>query len=55
MAMTLWLNATVGLADAGAFWAGLRLPDVFTVDVTSKKVTRSAPDDPQGISWTPFS
>lgn len=42
MAMTLWLTATVGLTDAGAFWDGLRLPDLLTVDVTSKQVARSA-------------
>ena len=41
MAMTLWLTATVGLADAGAFWADLRLPDLLAVDVTGKQVTRS--------------
>jgi broad specificity phosphatase PhoE len=42
MAMTLWLTSTVGLADPGAFWAGLRLPDLLTVDVTGKQVTRSS-------------
>lgn len=41
MAMTLWLTATVSLPDPGAFWAGLRLPDLLIVDMTSKQVTRS--------------
>lgn len=45
MAMTLWLTATVGLTDAGAFWADLRLPDLFTVDVSGKHVIRSVYDD----------
>jgi broad specificity phosphatase PhoE len=40
MALTLWLTSTVGLADPGAFWAGLRLPDLLAVDVTGKQVTR---------------
>ena len=40
MAMTLWLTATVRLADPGGFWAGLRLPDVFTVDVTGSSIKR---------------
>ncbi|MET0520588.1 MAG: histidine phosphatase family protein [Jiangellaceae bacterium] len=48
MAMTLWLSATVGLADAGAFWADLRLPDVLTVDVTGKRITRALNDIPPG-------
>jgi broad specificity phosphatase PhoE len=46
MAMTLWLTATVGLADPGAFWADLRLPDLLVVDITGKQVTRSVYDDP---------
>lgn len=50
MAMTLWLTSTVGLADPGAFWAGLRLPDLLTVDVAAKQVSRSVSDDPSGIS-----
>jgi broad specificity phosphatase PhoE len=40
MAMTVWLAAMVGVADAGTFWADLRLPDVFTVDVAAKAVAR---------------
>jgi broad specificity phosphatase PhoE len=40
MAMTLWLAAEVGLDDAGAFWTDLRFPDVFTVDVATKAVSR---------------
>ena len=31
MAMTLWLDATVGLADPVAFWSALRMPDVIPV------------------------
>jgi hypothetical protein len=50
MAMTLWLTTTVALADPGAFWANLRLPDLLTVDMAAKQVTRSQPDDPSGIS-----
>jgi hypothetical protein len=49
MAMTLWLAATVGLADAGVFWADLRLPDVLAVDVAATQVTRLAYNTP-GIS-----
>jgi broad specificity phosphatase PhoE len=50
MAMTLWLTAAVGLTDAGAFWAGLRLPDLLTVDVTGKQITRSVYGGPSGLS-----
>ncbi|MFC3729146.1 hypothetical protein [Actinoplanes nipponensis] len=39
--MTLWLTTTVALADPGAFWADLRLPDLLTVDVAAKQVARS--------------
>jgi broad specificity phosphatase PhoE len=39
MAMTLWLT-TVGLPDPGAFWADLRLPDVFEVNVAARSVIR---------------
>jgi broad specificity phosphatase PhoE len=39
MAMTLWLT-TLGLPDPGAFWAQLRLPDVFEVNVATRRVTR---------------
>ena len=48
MAMTLWLTATVGLADPGAFWADLRLPDLLTIDVAGKQVTRLVYNDPAG-------
>ena len=50
MAMTLWLTATVCLTDPGAFWADLRLPDLFTVEVTGKQVTRSVYGGPSGSS-----
>jgi broad specificity phosphatase PhoE len=32
MAITVWLTATIGLDDPGAFWAALRLPDLITLD-----------------------
>jgi broad specificity phosphatase PhoE len=32
MAMTLWLTATTGLADPGAFWEDLRFPDALVVE-----------------------
>lgn len=50
MAMTLWLDATVGLTDPGAFWAGLRLPDLLHVDVSGRQVIRRAYEDPSGVS-----
>lgn len=50
MAITLWLSATVGLADAGTFWAELRLPDLLSVDVTGKQVIRMVYGDCSGIS-----
>ncbi|GAB3825825.1 histidine phosphatase family protein [Kribbella italica] len=31
MAMTLWLTATIGLADPAAFWEDLRFPDALVV------------------------
>lgn len=41
MAMTLWLAAgTPGLADPGAFWADLRLPDAFAVDPDTRTAER---------------
>ncbi|MEV0900816.1 histidine phosphatase family protein [Actinoplanes sp. NPDC049802] len=43
MALTLWLTTTIGLADPGAFWTGLRLPDLLAVDLTGKRVTRPDP------------
>ena len=48
--MTLWLTTTVALADPGAFWADLRLPDLLTVDVAARQVSRCVSDDPSGIS-----
>jgi broad specificity phosphatase PhoE len=39
MALTLWLTATVGLTDPGAFWADLRLPDL-QLDRPSAPLTR---------------
>jgi broad specificity phosphatase PhoE len=50
MAMTLWLSATVGLANPGAFWADLRLPDLLRIDVTDKQVVRLVYGDPSGTS-----
>jgi broad specificity phosphatase PhoE len=50
MAMTLWLTGTVGLTDPGAFWLGLRLPDLFAVDVSGEQVTRLVYGDLSGIS-----
>jgi broad specificity phosphatase PhoE len=40
MAMTLWLTATVGLDDPGAFWAALRFPDAHVVDLSAGTVVR---------------
>jgi len=40
MAMTLWLTATIGLDDPGAFWAGLRFPDAHVVDLSAGAVVR---------------
>ena len=42
MAMTLWLTARIGLADAGAFWADLRFPDAHEVDLAAGTVRRLA-------------
>jgi broad specificity phosphatase PhoE len=39
MAMTIWLTGTVGLPDPAAFWAGLRFPDLFRVDLATGEVT----------------
>ncbi|SFF12421.1 Broad specificity phosphatase PhoE [Actinoplanes philippinensis] len=49
MAMTVWLAATVALADPGAFWADLRLPDLLTVDMAAEQVSRSGSADPPPI------
>jgi broad specificity phosphatase PhoE len=40
MAMTLWLTATIGLDDPGAFWAALRFPDAHVVDLAARTVVR---------------
>ena len=40
MVLTLWLTATIGLADPGAFWTGLSLPDALVVDRDARTVTR---------------
>jgi broad specificity phosphatase PhoE len=40
MAMTLWLTATIGLDDPGAFWAELRFPDARVVDLAARTVVR---------------
>ena len=40
MAMTLWLTATIGLGDAGLFWAELRFPDAQVVDLAAGTVVR---------------
>lgn len=33
LALTVWLAARTGLADPGAFWAALKMPDILTVDL----------------------
>lgn len=40
MAMTLWLTATIQLADPGAFWADLRFPDAHVVDLAAGTCSR---------------
>nr|BFE74107.1 hypothetical protein GCM10020092_074080 [Actinoplanes digitatis] len=40
MAMTLWLATVVDLADPTDFWADLRLPDVFEVDLAARTLNR---------------
>jgi hypothetical protein len=40
MAMTLWLAAIMGIADPVSFWAGLRLPDVFEVNLATRTFGR---------------
>jgi len=40
MAMTVWLAQAIGLADPGAFWADLRLPDLLAVDLAGRAVGR---------------
>ncbi len=46
MAMTVWLSATMNVADPGGFWAGLRFPDVLEVDPGAPFVRRAA------LSWS---
>ncbi len=46
MAMTVWLSATVNVADPGGFWAGLRFPDVLEVDPGAPSVRRP------GLPWS---
>jgi broad specificity phosphatase PhoE len=53
MAITVWLTTTVGLADPGAFWADLRLPDLLTVDVTARQVFRSVSADRRPFASEP--
>jgi len=40
MAMTLWLTASVGLADPGEFWATLTFPDAYVVDLPGRSLSR---------------
>jgi broad specificity phosphatase PhoE len=40
MAMTVWLEDVIGLADPGEFWAGLTFPDLLRVDLSARLVTR---------------
>ncbi len=40
MVMTVWLSERLGLADPGAFWARLRLPDRIGVDLHSRSARR---------------
>lgn len=40
MAMTLWLSAAIPIADPAGFWAQLRFPDVFVVDLAAKTASR---------------
>jgi broad specificity phosphatase PhoE len=42
MAMTLWLSATVNVADPAGFWAGLRFPDVLEVHPDALFVRRAS-------------
>jgi broad specificity phosphatase PhoE len=39
MAMTLWLT-TQGIDDPGAFWSDLRLPDVFEINLATRRISR---------------
>jgi broad specificity phosphatase PhoE len=40
MAMTVWLDEVIGLADPAAFWADLQFPDLLKVDLPARTVTR---------------
>ncbi len=46
MAMTVWLAATLSLADPAAFWADLRFPDILVVDLEAGTVIRPDADRP---------
>lgn len=39
MALTAWLHTAVALDDPGQFWADLRLPDAFEVDLDRRTIT----------------
>jgi broad specificity phosphatase PhoE len=39
MAMTVWLHSRIGLADPGAFWWALKLPQAFAIGLSPKSVT----------------
>jgi hypothetical protein len=43
MAMTLWLSASLTLADPGQFWAELRFPDVLDVEPGASVVRPAMP------------
>ena len=42
MAIALWLTASIGLADPGAFWSELQMPDRLEVDLSDRTVRRIA-------------
>ncbi len=48
MAITVWLTQAVALADPGSFWADLRFPDLFAVDLWTGTVVRHPSDQPDG-------
>jgi broad specificity phosphatase PhoE len=45
MAMTLWLASVTELTDAAGFWDGLRLPDVFELDLDGRRRRRPVAED----------
>ncbi len=51
MAMTLWLAATVGLDDPAGFWAGLRFPDLLSVDLERRTVSHRQRSGYQAAGW----